>query len=95
MTRSLLMYENADDLWAQPGALRDGRDIPFQIRDLHCDDLDTTLSQTVPHIRNSLFGPGEDTSRMCFKRLSFWNMDLTRVITGLVCCGQNRSRSIH
>lgn len=88
----LLMYEGMPMTYGLAWGAQDGRDIPFQIRDLHCDDLDTTLRQTVHHhTQLTLFGPGEGHFTDVFQRPIFLEPGSDRVITGLVCCGEPKS----
>jgi len=88
----LLMYEGMPMAYGLAWGAQDGRDIPFQIRDLHCDDLDTTLRYTVHHhTQLTLFGPGEGHFTDVFQRPIFLEPQSDRVIMGLVCCGEPKT----
>ncbi|MGC9523180.1 MAG: MGH1-like glycoside hydrolase domain-containing protein [Anaerolineae bacterium] len=75
--------------WGARDAGAEGDQIPFQVRELHCDDLDTTLKLFVhDHAHNTLRGPGAGHFTDVFQRPIFLKPHSERVIAGLVCAGE-------
>jgi hypothetical protein len=85
----LLLYEGIPNAFGLAWGAQDGVAIPFQVRDIYCDDLDTTLKYTVHnHTQLALFGPGEGHFTNVFQRPIFLAPHSVRVIMGSVYCGE-------
>ncbi|MGC9349396.1 MAG: MGH1-like glycoside hydrolase domain-containing protein [Anaerolineae bacterium] len=74
--------------WGEKQIRASGDVIPFRVRGLLCDDLDTTLRLYVhDHVHDMLVGPGEGHFTDVFQGPMFLAPGETREIQGLVCCG--------
>jgi hypothetical protein len=69
-----------------------GERVPYQLRELFCDDLDTTMQLHVhEHVRHTLWGPGSSQNpghfTNLFQRPIFLEPESRLVMVGLICYG--------
>lgn len=85
----LLLYDGVGPTYGVAWGAVSGPEIPFQVREFFCSDLDTTLRlATHHHTRLTLHGPGEGHFTNVFQRPIFLEPQSRRAIAGFVCAGE-------
>ncbi len=88
----VLLYDALAMTYGIAWGARSGAEVPFQIREFFCDDLDTALHLSIHnHTRHTFSGPGEGHYTNVFQRPIFMAPQSRRVITGLVCRGEPKA----
>jgi hypothetical protein len=88
----LLLYNGFPEAYGIAWGAPRGSEIPYQMRELYCGDLDTTLRLSVHnHTQNILQGSGEGHFTDIFQRPIFLAPYSRRTISGLVCSGEPKA----
>ena len=90
----MLQYASLDTVYGLAWASkREGKALPFQVREFHCRDLDSTFQlQVHEHVRTAIFGPdatepGAGVYTNVFQRPIFLQPHSSTILTGLLCAG--------
>lgn len=84
----ILRYAHVRPTYGLAWGVADGEDVPYQVREFLCDDLDATLRLMAhDHVHDVLVGPGRGHFVDVFQRPVVLPPNSVRSLCGLICCG--------